>query len=110
VCAAFRAAPDGGALYVRATPGARKSEIGGLWRGPSGEERLAVRVAAPPDAGRANDALIELLAGVLGIAKSRLTLAAGASQRLKTVAIAGDSADIARRVEDLLASAGSKAP
>lgn len=69
-----------------------------------------MRVAAPPDAGRANDALIELLAGALGLAKSRLTLAAGASQRLKTVAIAGDSADIARRVEDLLASAGSKAP
>jgi len=103
VRAAFRAAPAGGVLHVRATPGARASGIVGLWRGPSGEERLAVRVAAPPDGGRANDAMIALLAEALDLPKSLLSLAAGASQRLKSVAIAGDSGDIARRVEALIA-------
>ena len=52
---------DGGIrVYVRATPNASKDEIVGEWRGEDtragADVRLAVKVAAPPDKGKANAA------------------------------------------------------
>ncbi len=48
---------------------------------------LVVRVNAPAREGRANERLIELLAGHLRIAKSRLRITAGAGGRNKLVEI-----------------------
>jgi uncharacterized protein YggU (UPF0235/DUF167 family) len=49
------------------------------WQG----EVLLVRVAAPPVAGRANLALVRLIADALGIAAGRVLIAAGAASRTK---------------------------
>lgn len=100
----------GGAItvLVRVTPGASKDEIGGRWLGPDGEERLAVRVAAPPDKGRANQAVAALLAKALGVPKSAVAIVAGDKDRLKTVAIARDSGDIIERLEALIAKGREK--
>jgi uncharacterized protein YggU (UPF0235/DUF167 family) len=51
-----------------------------------------------PDKGRANAAAIALLAKLLGVPKSAVTLIAGDTARLKTVAIAGDGAGMAARL------------
>ncbi len=55
---------------------------------------VIVRVTAPPLDGRANDAVCQLLAGVLGVRSSRLTILRGERGRDKVIAIDGvDQAD-----------------
>ena len=51
---------------------------------------LRVRVAAVPDKGKANAAVITFLARALGVPRSALAVISGETARLKTVAIAGD--------------------
>ena len=68
------------ALHVQ--PGARRTAV----VGPHGN-RLKVAVSTPPADGRANAALLEFLAELLAIPKSRLRLLSGASSREKRVAI-----------------------
>ena len=68
-------------------PGARKTEVVGL-HGAA----LKIRLAAPPVDGKANQALIDFLAGQLGIPKQRVDLIAGASSRAKRVRINGITA------------------
>lgn len=51
------------------------------------EGRLKVYVHAPADEGRANKALIELLAGYFGKAKSALSIVKGAASRNKVVKV-----------------------
>ena len=55
-----------------------------------GSLRLKVRVRAVPEDGKANAALGVLLAKTFGVAKSDVTLVTGATNRSKTLAIAGD--------------------
>jgi uncharacterized protein (TIGR00251 family) len=57
---------------------------------------LKVRVAAPPDGGRANAACLALLASSVGVPESQLELVGGASSRLKRVRITGTSTDEVR--------------
>lgn len=64
---------------------------------------LRLRVAAVPDKGRANAAVIALLGKALGVPKSAIAVTAGETARLKTVAIAGDGAALAARLAALTA-------
>lgn len=66
----------GARLAVRATPRARSD---GLETG----DPIRIRVTAPADQGRANEAVRQLLAKALGIAPSRLTLLLGQTHRDK---------------------------
>ena len=79
-------------ISVRLTPRAGRDAIDG-WDG----ERLRVRVAAAPVDGRANEALLHLLAKTVGVAPSRVALVSGAQARTKIVDIDGVSAKEARR-------------
>jgi uncharacterized protein (TIGR00251 family) len=71
-------------IDVRLTPRGGRDRVDG-WDGAI----LRVRVAAPPAEGRANAAMIRLLAKTLGLPPSRLTLVAGGQSRTKVVEIAG---------------------
>jgi uncharacterized protein YggU (UPF0235/DUF167 family) len=64
-----------------------------------GHAVLRLRVAAPPDKGRANAAAIALLGAALGVPKSAIAVTAGATSRLKTVTVAGDGAALAARLD-----------
>lgn len=55
---------------------------------------LKVRVTEPPEDGKANAALIKLLAKAWKLPKSSLTLVAGHSDRRKTLAVAGEPAEL----------------
>jgi uncharacterized protein YggU (UPF0235/DUF167 family) len=57
-----------------------------------------------PDKGKANAAVIALLAKALGLPKSAVTLVAGETARLKTLAIAGDGEALAARLVALTAA------
>jgi len=86
-------------LSLRVSPGARKSAVVGRYG-----ERWKIRVAAPAESGKANDALIELLGKTLGVARSQLRLVTGASARDKIVEVKGIDAEESDRL--LSASAG----
>jgi hypothetical protein len=66
-----------------------------------GSAVLRVRVKAVPDKGKANAAVIAVLAKALGVPKSAVTLISGDTARLKTVEIEGDPAALAARIEAL---------
>jgi hypothetical protein len=82
-------------LRIRVSPGARRTELVGRQG-----EAWKIRVAAPPERGRANDAVLKLLAERLRVPAAGLTLVAGASGRDKVVELRGLAADEAdRRLE-----------
>ncbi len=75
---------DGLLLPVKVVPGASRTRVLGEWDG-----RLKIAVAAPPERGRANDALIAYLAKRLGLRRRQVSVATGATSAVKTVSIEG---------------------
>ena len=73
---------------MRVSPSAGKSGIFGPVDIGDGRMALAVKLAAPPVDGAANEALIDLLAKELGVARSAITILSGAASRLKLVRVA----------------------
>jgi uncharacterized protein (TIGR00251 family) len=87
---------DSGVRFaVRVQPRASSSEICGLHG-----EALKVRLSAPPVDGAANEALVELLAGALGVAKRAVRIVAGASGRGKVVEVDGVRAGDVQRLAE----------
>ena len=97
---------DGIELTVRATPRAAKAGFGGLVHDAAGAAWLSVRVTVPPDGGRANAAILALLAKALDAAPRDCRLLSGASGRWKRVRILGDPETLARRAAALAAPSG----
>lgn len=61
------------------------------------DDRLKIRVAAPPAEGRANQALIAFLAAELAVPQRDVVIAQGESGKQKTVVVSGvDAARLAR--------------
>lgn len=73
----------GAALAIRVTPRSSRNEIVEVLP----DQTIKVRLTAPPVEGQANAALIEFLAKVLGVAKTRIEIVAGSSGRDKLVTI-----------------------
>jgi len=82
----FAASPDGRAtlIAVKVVPGASRSRV----VGPHGD-RLKVQVAAPPERGRANDAVCDLFAEALGVPRRAVSVVRGATSPSKTVRVDG---------------------
>ena len=81
-------------LTLRVSPGAKRSAVvgrhGGGWK---------VRVAAPAEGGRANAAVVRLLADSLHVASSDVEIVSGHTSRDKTISLTGlDAAEIERRL------------
>ncbi len=76
-------------LFVRLTPKSPAERIDGWDLDEYGRRYLKVRVREAPIEGRANAALIVFLAKKLKVPKSRLTLVAGDTARLKAIEIEG---------------------
>ncbi len=73
-------------IFVKVTPYAKLNKIDGLIT-MENQERLIIRVQAPPDKGKANKAVCALLAKTLGVPKSTLKILTGEKSQIKTVAI-----------------------
>jgi uncharacterized protein YggU (UPF0235/DUF167 family) len=72
-------------------------------------DALKVRVAAPPEGGRANDACLALVAELFGVKKDAVSLADGTSSRSKRVRVEGVEPDeAAKRLGDAVAAAGER--
>jgi uncharacterized protein (TIGR00251 family) len=81
-------------LAVRVTPKASRDEITGLHAATDGAMSLAVKVTAPPDKGKANKAVIEVLAKASRLPKTAFTIVSGETDRNKTVLVTGNCAAI----------------
>ena len=86
-------------FQVRLTPRGGRDAIEGWSVGADGKRYLKVRVAMPPHDGKANAALIALLAKSLGIPKGKVAIVAGETARLKTISVA--AAQGAARLEHI---------
>jgi uncharacterized protein len=87
--------PPSTRLRLRVSPGARKNELvgrhGAAWK---------VRVSAPPEDGRANDAVLKLLAERVGLPRRAVSIVSGHSGREKVVKVDGlDRVESERRLE-----------
>jgi uncharacterized protein (TIGR00251 family) len=92
-------------LRVHVQPGAGRTAIVGRHG-----DALKVKVGAPPAGGRANTAVLELVATSLGIASSQVSIQSGAASRTKRLRITGLAAEeLARLLDLLLAGAGPAA-
>jgi uncharacterized protein (TIGR00251 family) len=92
--------PEGCILPVRVQPGARRTGIQGEQAGA-----LKVAVAAPPEDGRANAALIETLRFALGLKRSQLELVSGHTSRGKRILLRGVTrTELETRIAVLLGS------
>ena len=81
-------------LQVRVSPGARRASVVGRhgdgWK---------IRVAAPPEKGRANDALVHLLADVIDVPANAVVVISGHGTRDKIVELTGVApSEVARRL------------
>jgi uncharacterized protein (TIGR00251 family) len=75
-------------LEFKVIPGASKTEFADLE-----SEMIRVRVAAPPEKGKANKELIRFIAKSLGIPKANVVLLSGETSRKKRMLVKGMSKD-----------------
>ena len=94
----FAVTAEGVRVAVRVTPKAGRDAIAGLKPTANGSAELAVRLTAPPEKGRANDALLTLLAREWRLPRRTLKLIAGATDRHKAVLVKGDAAVLGPRL------------
>ena len=86
-------------LAVRVHPGAAVDGLAGRLQ----DGTLRLRVRAVPEGGRANRAVTDLLAGLLGVARGRVSVVRGPGSRAKVVEVEGLSeADVNRRIDEAL--------
>lgn len=100
----FRAEANGLLVYVRLTPRASGDLISGTETTADGRAHIAAKVRAVPEKGAANAAVERLLAEWLGVPKMSISLASGATSRLKTLRIAGDPARLIAAIEAKLST------
>lgn len=89
---------DSATLVVHAQPGAGRTQITGRHG-----DALKIRVAAPPEHGRANAALVKVLADAFGVDVAGVELVAGDASRTKRFRISGvEPEEFARRLRQLV--------
>ncbi len=85
--------PDGVLIPVKVVPGASRDRIVGVLGGA-----LKVTVAAPPEKGKANKAVIRLLARALGVRTNQLSVVQGETTPHKVIAACGTTPDDVQRL------------
>jgi hypothetical protein len=86
---------------VKLTPKGGRDAIDGWQTDSGGRQLLKARVSAAPADGKANAALVALLAKALAIGRTRVTIVSGTTSRVKAIEVAGDSALIGARLAQL---------
>ena len=99
----WSATTGGITLAVRLTPKGGRDAIDGVDLLADGRTVLKARVAAPPSEGAANDALVRLIAKSLGVPRRDVTLASGATGRVKRLIVTGDGPTLIAALEKIAA-------
>ena len=85
-------------LYVHAKPNSQYDQIEEWTTNDQGKPELEVRVSATPENGKANKAIINLLAKTLGTARTNIELVSGGTSRHKTFRIEQWSTSLAQKL------------
>ena len=86
-------------IPIKLTPKSAKDAVEGWDVDQEGRPVLKVRVRAQPVEGEANDALVRLLAKILGVPRRNVNLARGSQSRLKMVEVTGlNDAEVRERL------------
>ena len=93
--------PNGLVLSVRLTPKGGRDAIDGIEQLSDGHCVLKARVRVAASGGEANAALVKLVAGALAVPSRDVALIAGATGRIKRLAIAGNGPMLAAALEKL---------
>jgi uncharacterized protein len=80
----IRETAAGVVFRTRVVPRASRSEVAGIQG-----DALKLRLNAPPVEGKANGECIRFLAEILGVKKAQVTIIAGHTARIKTIAVEG---------------------
>ena len=83
-------------LRVRVMPNASKNAVTGIYVAGDGVMSLKVSTTAQPEKGKANKAVIAILAKKLGKAKSSFSVIAGQTDRNKVILVDGDAEQVKR--------------
>jgi uncharacterized protein (TIGR00251 family) len=89
-------------LAVRLTPNGGRDALDGIEADGEGKAFLKARVTSVPEKGKANKALILLIAKSLRIPKSSVSLVSGETARKKILRIDGDPEDLVKKLEIFL--------
>jgi hypothetical protein len=84
------------------TPKSASARIGGIGEDAQGRAFLRVHVRQAPEKGKANEAVVKLIAKAWRLPKSAIEVVSGESDRNKTIAIAGEPDALMVRLEALL--------
>ena len=91
-------------LRLRVKPGASRLAILGRTVLAENQEAVVLAISAPPEGGKANDAVVALLAKAWRIPKSRLGIVVGLAARTKIIEVAGDAAVVSATLGSWLAA------
>jgi uncharacterized protein (TIGR00251 family) len=94
----FNKITDGISLHIRVTAAASKNRIGKVFVSESGVNTLKVYVSAVAEDGKANKAVIELLAKNWSLSKSNIKIIRGLTDRNKLVEMHGNSHELMKRL------------
>ena len=97
---------EGARVTLRVTPRAASSAVQGLEADGAGDAHLALRVSAPPEAGKANAALIRLLARRWRVPQRDLEVVSGAGARRKVLHVHGAPDALIARLRAIEETAG----
>lgn len=90
--------PENGiTINLKVSPGAKENAIAGF-----SDDRLRVRVKGKAVDGKANEALVQFLSELFGVAKSSVAIVRGPASPIKTIAIKGDGEFLRKRLSDLI--------
>ena len=84
----------GAALAIRVTPRAKRNEVVEVLA----DDTVKIRLTAPPVEGKANKALVDFLADLMGVPQSKIEIVAGATGRDKLVSIVDMEAGMAQAI------------
>lgn len=100
----WRYSPEGLSIALRVTPRGGRDGIDGIETLADGRPVVKLRVRAVAEDGEANRAVVAVLAKALGVRKTDVRICAGATSRLKQVAVGGDPVRLGHALRALTAA------
>lgn len=88
-------------IFIKVTPKSSNNKIGGLIEGSDSKIFLKVFVTTVPEQGKANEAVIHLLAKALKLSKSQITIVSGHTAHLKTLRLTHLNPEDIKRITEI---------
>lgn len=94
----FKLHKTGVEFFVRLTPKSSRDAVESFETAADGRTHLKARVRAVPEKGKANEALLKLIAGFLRVPARDVMIVSGDSARLKCVRVEGDAQELTAKL------------